>query len=342
MTVVPYPQPPQQAARELLTYDQIVERSEMIANTEFVPKGLRGNQPAIIAAVLFGKEVGLEPMQSLWSIAVIDGRPTMAAEAMRALILSAGHEIWPEEVNTTRATMAARRRDSKNTVRVTWTLDDAKRARIAGKPNWQLYPRQMLVARATAELARQVFADVIHGMAATEEFDVEGDVGGVDDVEATGDVKPKATRRRRRTPPAVSLPAPDPVPSASGPETSEGVSGAPEATEPDSPSKPAMNKLMALFGRKGFHDRVERLAYTSKMLDRPIASSTELSAVDVSMLITALTALKDAPPAEKKDATNESDSTLPQGEQEVIDALEDELDARQVDEEEPPPLPDEL
>ena len=149
MTVLPYSVPPPSRPSWIDVMDRGVELAEIIANTDFVPKGLRGNQPAILAAILYGHEVGLEPMQSLAKISVIEGRPSLWAEAQRALILAAGHEMWVEESTVTRATVAGRRRDSKQTQRVTWTLDDAKRARIAGKQNWQTYPRQMLVARAS-------------------------------------------------------------------------------------------------------------------------------------------------------------------------------------------------
>jgi hypothetical protein len=52
---------------------------------------------------------------------------------------------------------------------VTWTVDEAARAELVSKTNWRLYPRQMLVARATSELCRYVFADVLGGLCYTPE-----------------------------------------------------------------------------------------------------------------------------------------------------------------------------
>ena len=115
MTVLPYSVPPPSRPSWIDVMDRGVELAEIIANTDFVPKGLRGNQPAILAAILYGHEVGLEPMQSLAKISVIEGRPSLWAEAQRALILAAGHEMWVEESTVTRATVAGRRRDSKQT-----------------------------------------------------------------------------------------------------------------------------------------------------------------------------------------------------------------------------------
>lgn len=306
------------------------ELAEVIANTDFVPRGLRGNQPAILAAILYGHEVGLEPMQSLAKIAVIDGRPTLASEAQRALILRAGHELWVEESTNTRAVVAGRRRDGKQTTRVVWTLDDAKRARLAGKPAWQAYPRQMLVARASAELARQLFADVIGGMPATEELD---DAVDVDAVEAEAAEQQTATRSRvRRRQPAAVPPEP-PVAEATGPTDPEPgpEDGEPEPAPPDPPNDAQLRMMFALFGAKGPTDRDERLAFCNEVVGRTIGSSTELSSLDVSRVIEALEA-KESPPADKPDAGGDAP---PADEQALVDEARREFDGHDV------PLPGE-
>jgi hypothetical protein len=289
--------------------DRAGELSEVIANTEFVPRGLRGNQPAILAAILYGHEVGIGPMQSLAKIAVIDGRPTLAAEAQRALILAAGHELWIEESTNSRATVAGRRRGDKQTSRVTWTLDDAKRARIAGKPNWQAYPRQMLLARASAELAKAIFADVIAGLAATEELDGDSDGDAPRaELETETEAKP-TTRRRRRTTTAEAEPAGEP-PTPAAP--------------PDMANRGQLNLLFVLYGERGLgaeEQREQRLAHASKVIGRPIASSNELTALEATRLIEAL----QNEPAEPSAFTPPADvqAALEANETEVQQALED-------------------
>ena len=146
-----------------------VELAAAVAKTEFVPKGLRGRPEAVVAAILQGHELGLEPMASLNKIHVVDGRPTLAAELMRALVQRAGHEIWLEEASSTRVTMGGRRRGEEHPTRITWTIDDAKRAKLAAKTNWTNYPRAMLIARCTGELCRLLFADVLAGLSYTVE-----------------------------------------------------------------------------------------------------------------------------------------------------------------------------
>jgi hypothetical protein len=216
-----------------------IELAKAIAQTDFVPSPMRGNPAAIAAAILYGDEVGLGPMQSLAKVAVIDGRPALYAEAQRALVFQAGHELWITEATNTRASWTGRRRDAEETSSVTWTMDDAKRAGLAGKRNWRLYPRAMLINRASAELCRALFPDAIGGLAAIEELeDVAEEV-------ATGDEPPASatTKRRRRRAPlaAVSAPAAEPAPSPPLPPLPGEEEDA--ATEPGPPHSEAGSRL---------------------------------------------------------------------------------------------------
>src|SRR5215831_1224397 len=149
------------------------EYASYIANTSLVPEALRGDPAAIAAVMLAGQELGLKPMASLRMVVLIRGRTALTAEAQRGLVTSEGHELWFDESTVTRAIAAGRRRDSDRVARITWTLDDAKRAGIAGGENWRRYPAEMLRARASAALARAMFADVIGGIPASEEIEDE-------------------------------------------------------------------------------------------------------------------------------------------------------------------------
>ena len=354
MTIVPYPQPPASSALARPSWIEVMDRglelAEVIANTDFVPRALRGNQAAILAAILYGHEVGLEPMTSLSTIAVIDGKPTMSAEAQRALILADGHELTLEESTKTRATWAGRRRGDKTTTRVTWTLDDARTAKLAGRPAWQAYPAAMLSARASAALARAIFPDVIRGMAATEELeDVVGAETPAPVVVGEEPAKP-ATRRRRRVGTTASsgstLPAQEPEPPSPSPEAVPRASGPAQPTAPvgdptpapDVPGEAQLGLMFHLFGKKGPRERDDRLAYCERAVGRKINSSTELSALDVSRIIEALNAEPDAPaapaqtePEHPDPPAGEPTGAVPANEQAVLDALADELDAQPGD-----------
>jgi hypothetical protein len=102
---------------------------------------------------------------------VINGRPGLSAEAMRALVLAAGHDIWVTEHSDHQVTICGRRKNSDRTTEITWTAAQAEKAGLRRNQVWNAYPRAMLTARATAELCRLVFSDVIAGIAPLEELE---------------------------------------------------------------------------------------------------------------------------------------------------------------------------
>jgi hypothetical protein len=139
-----------------------------------VPRALRGRPEAIVAVVLAGHELGLGPMQSLAQVNLIQGRPSLAAEAMRALVMAAGHTLVVEAGDDA-ATVRAHRRDwpAEQWATFRFTLADAERAGLLGKDTWKQYPRAMLSARATSEACRATFPDVLAGISYTpDELDV--------------------------------------------------------------------------------------------------------------------------------------------------------------------------
>lgn len=186
-----------------------------IAQTEFVPDSLRGKPAAIAAAILYGRELGLEPMTSLRSVNVIKGKPALSAEAMRALVLAAGHDIRFQEMTSARCVIVGKRKGQDETTTVTFTMDDAKKMGVGGGQQYSKMPRQMLAARATAELCRLIFADAIGGL----QVDVEVD----DETEAVATVTPMTTAKRKKAtaqdqvspppkPPKPVIVEPDPEP----------------------------------------------------------------------------------------------------------------------------------
>lgn len=265
-----------------------------LAKTPFVPQSLRDRDAGITAAnitaaILTGQELGLEPMASLRSIDVIQGTPALRAIALRAVVLSAGHEMWVAESTETRAIVRGRRRNSDQVQESIWTKDRATKLGLINKDNWKKQPAAMLIARATSECARLIAADALLGVPySAEELDdgtlaqiVPADIGPVTDAPA------KRTARRRTTTHATAVTRP-PVaeqPRADEPEPDfdePGDADAPEATPlTDAQSK----KMHALYRELQIEDRDERLADASQFLGRDIASSSELSKHEASRLI---------------------------------------------------------
>jgi hypothetical protein len=156
----------------VLTNDQL----QYIAHTEFVPKGLRGNLPAILACVATGRALGIPDMTALRSIHLLDGRPTFSAELMVMLVRQRGHSIQGE-VDEGACTVVGKRADNGDEMKVRWTLAMAQRAGLANKSNWTKYPEAMLWARAVSQLCRELFADVFAGSTYTPEELSEDEIG---------------------------------------------------------------------------------------------------------------------------------------------------------------------
>lgn len=144
------------------------EQLRYIANTDFVPKPIRGNLPAILATVAAGRAVGIDDMSALRTIHIVDGKPTFAAELMVMLVRRAGHSITGS-VGEGQATVKGKRADNGDEMEVVWTLEMAKRANLANKNNWKQYPEAMLWARAVSQLCRMLFADCFIGGTYTAE-----------------------------------------------------------------------------------------------------------------------------------------------------------------------------
>lgn len=253
-----------------------------IANTSFVPKGLRGKPAEIAACILTGRELGIGPMESLAKIDIIEGTPAINAELMRSLVLKAGHEMRFTALTDQKVTVEGRRAGSDDWTAVTWSMADAQRAGLSGKSNWTKHPRQMLSARATAELCRLLFADALGGISHLPDE--------IEPVESTP-VRRATQRVSRKAPELVEPPLEDAV--APEPEIvdAEVVEETP-ADEPE-PTVPAatqaqVQKLAILLGERGVDDRDARLAFISDRVGRPIASSKDLDRAEASALINAL------------------------------------------------------
>jgi hypothetical protein len=146
----------------------VAKLADHIGRTPFVPRSMQGKPEHVAAAILLGREMHLGPMAALRGIDVIEGRPSLTAQMLGARIYAAGHRIeWGDNTDK-KCSVRITRGDGLGSAEVTWTMADAQRAGLAGKSNWQKYPRQMLRARALTEAASMACPDVALGLDAVE------------------------------------------------------------------------------------------------------------------------------------------------------------------------------
>ena len=158
-----------QTMAEAMTY------AKMVANSDFAPKEFRGKPESCLLAIDLGSSIGLSRIQSLQSIAVINGRPTIWGDAALALVQSSPVcEFVSEAVDGDGDQMVAmciaKRRGYPAPSSVKFSVADAKKAGLWGKAGpWTQYPKRMLQLRARGFALRDAFPDVLKGLVTAEE-----------------------------------------------------------------------------------------------------------------------------------------------------------------------------
>jgi hypothetical protein len=159
----------------LQTMADAMSYAKMVANSDFAPKDFRGKPESCLLAIDLGSSIGLSRIQSLQSIAVINGRPTIWGDAALALVQSSPVcEFISEAVDGDGeqmvATCTAKRRGYPQPTVVKFTVADAKKAGLWGKTGpWTQYPKRMLQMRSRGFALRDAFPDVLKGLVTAEE-----------------------------------------------------------------------------------------------------------------------------------------------------------------------------
>jgi len=154
-------------------------------------------QAQAVVKVLAGRELGIGPVASMTGIHIVQGKPTIGANIIAALVKADPRYDYRIASHTDDACDVAFFENGKEVGHSTFTMDDAKKAGLVSNPTWQKYPRNMLFSRAMSNGARWYCPDVFSGIIAytPEEMgaEVDGD-GDVIDVTPTA-VNPKATSK---------------------------------------------------------------------------------------------------------------------------------------------------
>ena len=142
----------------------------------YKPSGPNGVEVAVAnatGAILLGQSLGLDPLTSLQQIYVVHGRPGMYSKMKVALAQRAGHRIWEEEYTPERSTWAGQRAGSEDVVRITLTIEDAKRAGWTSNAAYSKTPADMLAARCQSRVVDRIAADALFGLRSIEDLDDE-------------------------------------------------------------------------------------------------------------------------------------------------------------------------
>lgn len=256
--------------------------AKAVANTQMIPKHFQGKPDECAAAMLYGASLGLDPMQSVRQIYVVHGQAALYARAMVALVMGAGHEVWTVDSTDESVTVAGRRRGSEHAEQSTWTFERAKRAGYTNNEKYRTDPQAMLYSKAASEVCRKIAPDVLSGVYAVEELQMER-------VESVLVDQPRRGLAALIPSPAQGVGAPGPVDEAAG-------AGSPEqdvqasAGEVMLDTRSSLAKAMFVAMRDaGIDDKDARLALCSEVTGRTIASSAEMTEAEARQVLDHLT-----------------------------------------------------
>ena len=123
-----------------------------------------------VALMLIAQAEGNHPAMAAQEYNVIMGRPALKADAMMARFQKAGGIVeWEEMTDDVVSAYFSHPKSCPKPVKVDWTMERAKQARLTGKDNWSKYPRQMLKARVISEGVRMTYPGVAVGLYTPEE-----------------------------------------------------------------------------------------------------------------------------------------------------------------------------
>lgn len=207
------------AAFEPSTLAEALHVSQVLVASRLLPRAIQTPEAAF-AVIATGRELGLSAMQALRAIHIVEGKPTLSADLMVALVKRSPECSFFRMVESSaeRATYETQRRGEPSPTRLSYTIEEARSAGAATKDNWRKYPAAMLRARASSGLARAVYPDLVLGVYDPDELDVR-DVTPPSPVTVTVEPvaapaptpAPAPTRSRKAAPAPAPAPTPAPV-----------------------------------------------------------------------------------------------------------------------------------
>lgn len=165
--------------KEALELAGLLVRGKLLSRAVTTPE-------AAFHIIATGRELDLTALQSLRSIHIIDGKPTLSADLIAALCKKSSLCRYFRLVTSsdTVATYETHRHGEPSPTRLSFTMAEAQRAGLSSKDNWRKFPAAMLRARAITALARAVYPDLLAGCYDQDEISVAPDIEHAQDTSA--------------------------------------------------------------------------------------------------------------------------------------------------------------
>lgn len=168
-------------SNEIARYDigtlaEQVDFAKTISVGDLLPPAYRDKPANVMVAVGLGASMGLSPMESLYRIDVIQGKPTASAELIASNVRRAGHILRLEvNENPPAARCVIVRADDPDFEHVVIRdIEWAKGMGLVNKDNYKKQPATMLGWRALTACARKACPEALYGVQHTADELQEG------------------------------------------------------------------------------------------------------------------------------------------------------------------------
>ncbi len=289
---------------EIALSDQI-QKAKLLADSSILPESYRQKPSNLLWAMELAAALDVSLAQAITGITVIQGKPTMSAEMMRALVLRAGHRFTVADMTDQAVTVTVARREWPDDVQqFTFSMADAQHAGLAKSATYQKHPKAMLLARATSMACRAVFPDVVSGMGYTPD-----EIGHADPAKRvdTSRLAPK-TAPEPTVDHVETVAESEPVDTETGeildaevvedePETLEIVPESDESVQESDTKTPltADQSHRITVALKALElGKVDGLALYSEVCGRPVKATRDLSRTEAGLVLAHLETLTDA------------------------------------------------
>jgi len=161
------------------------------------PKGM--SPETALVAMLAGRRLGIDPIQSMTDVTVVNGKPTIYGDPAKAIVEGSGYlqdikeyvAPWCHDCQVESdgvicpncaqpmtdkkyrgAICSVLRKDRERWVTRGFNQCEAERAQLWGKPGpWKQFPQRMMMYRARGYAFRDTFGDLLRGFHLTEEIE---------------------------------------------------------------------------------------------------------------------------------------------------------------------------
>lgn len=163
---------PYRNSLEPVDFQQAWQAASIFNKSGLYPK-FKGPEQMIMI-IMRGRELGIGATSSLDVIDMIQGKPTMKAAGMLALVMQ--HKevckfIQCVESSSNKSVWKTHRVGYPYETTSEFTIDDADRMGLTSKDNWRKQPAIMLKWRACSQIIREVYPDIINGLYSVEELE---------------------------------------------------------------------------------------------------------------------------------------------------------------------------